>query len=280
MAAKPILKIKTGSSKPDDFNSTLNGSTVVSTTGLTAGELGAVVTPPNYAFYIGNNSGKAITFGAEISIDDTLGGNSSSDYKLPSQKALKTYIDQSIGGPGSSEVKITSRYLTDDITVSSNLQKIIPFDTEDFTVNGGVDELTYTPGAGTFFNYNPNSLNLLIIYQITWSGFSSSTSSAYASPNIVKSSWIQKVGADVTNLSENRYGFKTLLLPPLQLGIAGSITGTQTGSAIINLSQDQGFWIYVQNHGNQELSVSTRGYIGDQQTVNFTKATRLQIVKL
>ena len=127
MAAKPILKIKTGSTKPDDFNSTLNQGTVVSTTGLTAGELGAVVTAPNYAFYIGNNFGKAITFGAEISIDDTLGGNSSSDYKLPSQKALKTYIDQNIGGPGSSEVKITSRYLENDISVSSNLQSVVTF---------------------------------------------------------------------------------------------------------------------------------------------------------
>ena len=37
-----------------------------------------------------------------LDLDNSLGGNSPSDYKIPSQKAIKTYVDNNSGGGGSS----------------------------------------------------------------------------------------------------------------------------------------------------------------------------------
>ena len=37
-----------------------------------------------------------------LDLDNTLGGNSPSDYIIPSQKAIKTYVDNNSGGGGSS----------------------------------------------------------------------------------------------------------------------------------------------------------------------------------
>lgn len=94
---KPILKIKRGNARPSDYSVTtfnppdLPPYSVQS--GLSAGELG--IDTVNNVFYIGNNSRKAITFGCPIDPDVTL-GSVPSNFKIPTQKAVKTYVDTNV----------------------------------------------------------------------------------------------------------------------------------------------------------------------------------------
>ena len=276
--AKPIIKIKTGTVKPSDYTETFSNGIVTSTSGLSAGELGATITAPNYAFYIGNNLGKAITFGAEVSTDILLGGVNASDFKVATQRALKTYVDDNIvGGPGGSVVQIISRYSTTTQSVTTNAEIGVQFDTQDFISSGGITDLTYT--AGTFTNNSANTIYLLITYQITWSGFA--TTSSYNSRNIVRSAWVQKSFTGSV-AADNVYGFTTLLCPPLASNVAGALTGTQNGTAVLELSQGQSFNIRCKNHGTATTSISASSFYNPSSGFanNFSKATNVQIVKL
>ena len=276
--AKPIIKIKTGTVKPSDYTETFSNGIVTSTSGLSAGELGATITAPNYAFYIGNNLGKAITFGAEVSTDILLGGVNASDFKVATQRALKTYVDDNIvGGPGGSVVQIVSRYSTTTQSVTTNAEIGVQFDTQDFISSDGITDLTYT--AGTFTNNSANTIYLLITYQITWSGFA--TTSSYNSRNIVRSAWVQKSFTGSV-AADNVYGFTTLLCPPLASNVAGALTGTQNGTAVLELSQGQSFNIRCKNHGAANTSISPSSFYNPSGGFanNFSKATNVQIVKL
>ena len=276
--AKPIIKIKTGTVKPSDYTETFSNGIVTSTSGLSAGELGATITAPNYAFYIGNNLGKAITFGAEVSTDILLGGVNASDFKVATQRALKTYVDDNIvGGPGGSVVQIISRYSTTTQSVTTNAEIGVQFDTQDFISSDGITDLTYT--AGTFTNNSANTIYLLITYQITWSGFA--TTSSYNSRNIVRSAWVQKSFTGSV-AADNVYGFTTLLCPPLASNVAGALTGTQNGTAVLELSQGQSFNIRCKNHGAANTSISPSSFYNPSGGFanNFSKATNVQIVKL
>ena len=53
-----------------------------------------------------------------LSLDDTLGGNSPSDYVIPSQKAIKTYVDNNSGGLPS-QTGQSGKFLTTDGTNTS-----------------------------------------------------------------------------------------------------------------------------------------------------------------
>lgn len=110
----PIIKIKTGTTKPAKYLETFINGEFQSTTGLSAGEMGAVVTAPNYALYIGNNIGEAITFGAEIDTNILLG---TSDSKIATQKALKTYIDNK--ATVTSSTGILSSFLSTNLSLVS-----------------------------------------------------------------------------------------------------------------------------------------------------------------
>jgi hypothetical protein len=83
--ANPKIKIKTGTGKPSNWNGT---------SGATAGEL--YVDLSNTSFYIGNTFGQAITFGNLIDSDINLTANSNT--RIPTQKAVKSYIDNNIQG--------------------------------------------------------------------------------------------------------------------------------------------------------------------------------------
>ena len=110
--ANPILRIKQGNVKPGNYS-------VSTGLGLTAGELGANLTGSgSYGFYIGNTFGQAITFGCEVTIDSALGGASPSDAKIPTQKALKTYVDAL--SVSASPSGIISRYSSGNLDVSAN----------------------------------------------------------------------------------------------------------------------------------------------------------------
>jgi hypothetical protein len=278
--ARPIIKIKTGSTRPTTYTETIVNGVVTNTQGLSAGELGATIVAPNYAFYIGNNSGIAITFGGEISTQADLGGVAASDYKIPTQRALKTYIDQNSGNPGTSAVSIISRYNNALQSVGINAEADILFQVQDFTTTGGITELTYNAGTGAFTNNTAaTTIYLLVTYQVTWSGFA--TTQSYNTRNIVRSAWIQKSFTGSV-AGENVYGFTTLLCPPIASNLAGAITGTQNGTAVIELGAGQSFSVRCKNHGSAGSSVSNLSNInnGAGFVQNFNKATSVQIVKL
>ena len=77
---KPIVKIKRGITTP--------------TTQLTAGELG--VDLATNRLYIGNNIGVAVAIGAEVDTAITLGGTTTSDNKIATEKAAKEYITSTL----------------------------------------------------------------------------------------------------------------------------------------------------------------------------------------
>jgi len=289
--ANPIIKIKTGSSKPEDYTlTTISGNTTQK--GLTAGELGAVVTPPDYAFYIGNNSGKAITFGNEISTDNSLGSSNPSDFKIPTQKAVKEFIDNNCFSSGS-QIESASYYVSSDKQIASlaDEQKLLFGGLEYSTIPSSI--LSVSTNSDTFSSFTNTSFQdtyyFLVCYQITWDWFASTQT--YNSAGIIRSAWIQKAGpinyppTEFLNVAENVYGFSTLLCPPLQNTSLGAITGTQTASAVIELKPLQGFTINVRNHSGSLTNVLSQGRInngfpGSPQQINFERATRLQIVKL
>jgi hypothetical protein len=282
--AKPILKIKTGiSGKPGNYTQTLTNGIVTATSGLTAGELGANLAAGSYGFYIGNTFGQAITFGCEVTIDSTLGGISPSDAKIPTQKALKTYI--AAAATTAAPAKIMSRYSSGDLAVSGNISVIQSFDTSELSTisglaYGGVVGLN---GSSYFTNTSDNPIHLLICYQITWTGFTSTQGNqSYASREIVRSAWIQVYRPSYDNLTSDMYGFTSLLCPLLASTNTGALTGTQNSSATIELLSGHSFAIQCKNHGTAATSTTNTATIniGSGSITNFNRATRIQIVKV
>ena len=275
--AKPILKIKTGiNGKPGPYTQTLTNGIVTATSGLTAGELGANLAAGSYGFYIGNNLGQAITFGCEVTIDSAF--TTPSDAKIPTQKALKTYIAVAAAN-AVAPVRIMSKYSTATLSVGSNAIATQLFASDEFTST--FDDLTYTTNGRFTNNTTSSTINLLICYQITWTGFGSNR--PYNSSEIVRSAWIQKAFSNSVP-ADNVYGFTSLLCPPALNTDAGVITGTQNGSATITLQPAEYFTIQCKNHGTatNTTNIATIGTgIGGQQPItNFNRATRIQIVKV
>ena len=275
--AKPILKIKTGiSGKPGNYFENTSGGIVISTSGLTAGELGANLAAGSYGFYIGNNLGQAITFGCEVTIDSAF--TNPSDAKIPTQKALNTYIAVAAANAGA-PVKIMSKYSAANLSVGSNTIVTQLFASDEFTSTFASTDLNYTNSDGRFTNNtNPAiAINLLITYQITWTGVGSNR--LYNSSEIVRSAWIQKSGSVSI---DNIYGFTSLLCPPIASTTIGAITGTQNGSATITLQPAEYFTIQCKNHGTAASTTTNIATIGTGtgSITNFNRATRIQIVKV
>jgi len=282
--AKPILKIKTGiSGKPGNYTQTLTNGIVTATSGLTAGELGANLAAGSYGFYIGNTFGQAITFGCEVTIDSTLGGASPSDAKIPTQKALKTYI--AAAATTAAPVQMMSRYSSGDLAVSGNTSVIQSFATSELSTISGLayGSVNGLNGNSYFTNTSGNTIHLLICYQITWVGFTPTQGNqSYASREIVRSAWIQLYRPPYDNLTSDMYGFTSLLCPLLASNNPGALTGTQNGSATIELLDGHSFAIQCKNHGPAATSTTNTATINITGTsaINFTRATRIQIVKV
>jgi hypothetical protein len=270
--AKPIVKIKKGNNKPLDYQFNLGIQL-----GLTAGELGVNLT--DKAFYIGDNFGKAITFGAEISTDITLGGATPSDNKIPTEKAIRTFIGAS--PPTTSSTAIISRYSSGPITINALATAPIAFSSFEFA-DVGTTNLDVT--SNNLFTYNgSNTGYYLITYQICWALFPSTQ--VYNTREIIRSSWIQKNPSDTQNLGINVYGFSTLLCPPLGSSNIGAINGVNCGSAVISLTNGQSFSILCRNHASANYNaglVNCQINLGGSPPLqtNFSRASRLQIIKL
>ena len=268
--ATPILRIKQGTTKPINYS-------VITGSGLTAGELGANLTAGSYGFYIGNTFGQAITFGCEVTIDSAFGGASPSDAKIPTQKALKTYVDAlSVSASPSGIISRYSGTATDTggiLSVPANTPTAQLFATSEFTQTIANDDLTYTSGNGTFTNNSGNIMYLLVTYQITWITPNTAGSLNF---NAAKSAWIQKSGAVS---QDNVYGFTSLLLQPLAGANLGAINGTQNGSAIIALAAGESFTIQCRSPVLTATTNTASVNLGSS-VINFKRATRIQIVRL
>lgn len=233
--AKPIIKIKRGNARPNNYsvNTTTNEQN-----GLTAGELGVNVTANQYSLYVGNNTGTAITFGAEIDATALSSITNPSDFKISTQKAVKDYIDLKCTSTPQTGTEFLSYIRNTPLSVGANATVTIPFNSLDF---GSITSLSYDTATGIFTYSGSSAISLLVIYQITWDGFTSPQS---YSNNIVRSAWIQKSGT----ANQNVYGFSTFLCPPSVITTANSITGTQQGIGLIRLNQNDTFSIQVKNH--------------------------------
>lgn len=270
--ASPIIKIKRGTGKPPNYN--LNGSVQ---TGLTAGEMGVNLntTGGGYVLYIGDTTGNAITFGAELDSNSNLG---TSDVKIPTQKAVRDYISTYV--PSSSSTEVVSYYNTAVQTIAANTEASVLFQTQEFaSPSAGISGLAFNTN-NTFLYSGSGTIYLLVSYQITWQQFTASQS--YNSRNIVRSSWIQKSFSGSV-AADNVYGFSTILLPPLLSTAAGSIAGTQTATALISLTSGQSFSIRAKNHGTIPSAILNTATVNNgtaQPTPNFNRASRVQVIRV
>ena len=269
--ASPIIKIKRGNTKPGSY--TINGS---NQTGLTAGEMGVMIDSANsrYAFYIGNNVGEAITYGCEITTDTAW--TTTSDYKIPTQSAIKSYI-ASLGSPSGGSTAIISRYhqrSTDGtITINAATTSNVLFGATDFSV--GTIPLSYA--SGVFTNTSATeTLTLLITYQITWDILTQATT--YNTTDAVRSAWIQKSG---TPVDQNVFGFNSLIVPPQASTSSGAVSGTQNSSSVIRLAPGFTFAIQARNHGTLSRNIAETSQVNNTGLVtNFTRATNIQIARI
>lgn len=280
--ASPIIKIKRGTLKPPNYN--LASGTQ---TGLTSGELGVLLDATNsrYAFYIGNQSGVAITFGCEVTTDAVW--NPASDFKVPTQAAIKTYIQNLGGSPpsGSSSVEIISRSLTGPDGsvngITANPTAIVKFGQLEFaTPTTGIPGLAYNSTTGRFTYSGITAINLLITYQVTWSAPTSATT--YNNLEAVRSSWIQKNPTGIGAPNTEMYGYNTLIIPPQAANSIGSVSGTMNGSAVIPFaaSANETFEIQCRTQGAQTFIRTVSTLNTGSPTTNFNKATNIQIAKI
>jgi hypothetical protein len=191
---------------------------------LQAGEL--AVNLFTNSFYIGTGGNGAITFGSEIDTSPTLASNS--DNKIPTQKAVKSYIDN-YNTSSSFQVALRVSNVTQLITNNTNSR--IQFPSENFNTITG---LSYGSG-GTFYNISGNTMFINVSYQI---GFSAN-STGY------RATWIQTSGI----ADESKYG--ALFTTP-----NGNTAHVHNGSSVIPVHGSNGqFAIFAaQNSGSPNLT--------------------------
>lgn len=272
--ANPIIKIKRGNGYPLPHQ--INTNTGVQL-GLTAGELGVNINTGQYSLYVGSNNGAAITFGAEIDSTSLSAVTTPSHFKIPTQKVVKDYIDLKCTSTPVGSTEFLSYVRTSQTSVNAGSIATIPFNTLEF---GAITNLSYNATTGVFTNTGVATLSLLVMYQITWDGF---TSAQTYNQNIVRSAWIQKGN---TPQDQNVYGFSTFLCPPTIITNLNAITGTQNGIGLIRLAQSETFSIQVKNNATagaaNNTTIIANGLIGNGTTTatNFTNATKVQILKI
>lgn len=199
--ADPIIKIKRKTASSG------------APSGLTVGE--PAVNLFNNSFYIVNASGTAITFGAEVDSNTSLASNS--DNKIPTQKAVKTYIDNY---PTSASFQVALRKHDSAQSVTGNTNTLIIFPSE---VVNTITGLAYS--GGTFTNTSGVTMYVNVSYQI---GFAQN-STGY------RSTWIQVNG----DPQQNKFG--ALFTTP-----NGSTAHIHNGSSVIPLHGVDGqFAIYA-----------------------------------
>lgn len=240
---KPILKIKKGNNRPSDYSvTTFNPPGLPSysvQSGLSAGELG--VDLGNNVFYIGNNLGKAITFGCPVDADVNL-GSVASNFKIPTQKAVKTYVDTNVttAPPPVAAPKETFIATFDGRSITSNVAyqffEIYAVTSIAQTTNMGI---LYNDQTGTgFYQTSKNFMMLYVNYSLVISSVDSnaivaegSTLNAHRSIGLRV---INKTNPTATN-GTVYYGLKSFL-PAIGSEVAAAGLPTLvSGNAVVKL---------------------------------------------
>jgi hypothetical protein len=192
-------------------------------TGLTVGE--PAVNLFNNSFYVVNGSGTAITFGAEVDSNTSLG---SSDNKIPTQKAVKTYVDNFNAG---SAFQVEMAYNSDASSVNTGTNFLVGFNT---TTVDTITGLNYA--GGSFLNSSGSTMYLNVSYQI---GFATN-SSGY------RATWIQTGG----DPQQNKFG--ALYTTP-----NGATFHIHNGSSVIPLSNGRTFGVFAAHSAGVSINVGS-----------------------
>ena len=176
------------------------------------------------SFYIGTGGNSAITFGAEVDSNITLG---TSDNKIPTQKAVKSYVDNY---NTTSSFQYMMRNNNTVQTVNSNTNTIMLFAVEPVNTITG---LAYN--GGTFTNTSGATMYVNVSYQI---GFAQNSTG-------FRATWIQVAG----DPEQNKFG--ALFTTP-----NGSTAHIHNGSSVIPLHGVNGAFSICSAH-NQGTSNQT-----------------------
>lgn len=190
---------------------------------LQAGEL--AVNLFTNSFYIGTGGVGAITFGAEVDSSITLASNS--DNKIPTQKAVKSYVDN-YNTASSFQFMMRNNNTVQSVNTGTNT--IMLFNVEPANTFTG---LAYS--GGTFTNTSGATMYVNVSYQI---GFAQN-STGY------RATWIQVNG----DPQQNKFG--ALFTTP-----NGSTAHIHNGSSVIPLHGVNGAFSICSSH-NQGTSNQT-----------------------
>lgn len=193
--------------------------------GLQQGEL--AVNLFTNSFYIGTGGNSAITFGAEVDSNITLASNS--DNKIPTQKAVKSYVDNY---NTSSSFQTNLRVSNVTQLVNNNTNTRIEFPSETFNTITG---LTYS--GGTFTNTSGTTMFVNVSYQVSFD----LNATGY------RATWIQTSG----DAQQNKYG--ALFTTP-----NGSTAHIHNGSSVIPVHGVNGqFSIFASHNRGSALSTGS-----------------------
>ena len=230
--ANPILKIKRD----------INTSNIPS--GLTSGEL--FVNLLTNTLYVGDTYGISIPICGEVTTE--INSNSNSNYNIPTQKAVKTYIDniEPISNTGIEKRKTATLQANG---YNTNVRVL-------FNSFEGIDTLSgITYSGGTFTNITQDTITLNVQYAVntlTPRPSSSSTSGC-------RLSWIQTSNGKI-------YGSKTERTYDANgNSISGTTSSMMIGQAIFQLDANQEFTVF---HKYINTSVQTISIGGNSNTFN------------
>ena len=279
--AKAIVRIKSGTAaSPGPYNAA-NG------TGLTYGELGARIQNNFNSLYIGSDN-QPIMIGAEVSDDVTLSSNS--QYKIPTQGAVKTYVDNIISSNNLTPPFFLSRYsneLVYNVTVPFSFNGVQTVRWENPDIITQQSPLEYisndgffpTPGflisteyRGAFRNSSSNAIRVNVIYQIMWSQTAGSIPEEDS--KLQKNQWIETYNkfSQVDRTITGTYGFSSLVITRVLNNTSSVYDGIANASAIFTLNPNERFVVKAWNIGGSATKI-----LASNDLVT-SKATRIQIV--
>jgi hypothetical protein len=228
----PILKIKRN----------INTSNIPS--GLTSGEL--FVNLVTNTLYVGDTYGISKPICGEVTPEINL--NSNSNYKIPTQKAVKSYIDN-IEPTSTTGIEKRKTVVAQANGYNTNVRVL-------FTNIEGVDNLIgITYSGGTFTNITQSTITLNVQYAVNTLTPRPSTSSTTG----CRLSWIQT--------SDNKiYGSKTeRTYDSSYNNFSGTTSSMMTSQAIFQLDVNQAFTVFHKyiNTSSQTISIG-----GNSNTFN------------
>lgn len=231
-------------------------STSTTPTGLTFGE-------PAYvqgikSLYIGQTGGDpAIRIGAEVSTDTTLASNS--DNKIPTEKAVKTYVDNNVAGGAVASLN----GITGAVTIGAGTAISIASAAKGITVtNTGVLSLTGTSNQITVSG-STGDITLSLPSTVTVPGALNVTTNLTVTGNLTVNGTTTTVNSDSLTIDD----------PIITLGLSGGVPisvsdgGKSRGIAMSyfdGAANGQTAFIGIQDQSNPIFSIYTKANINGE----------------